>query len=40
MLNSCFPERKDEIVKFWKEAQELSMIFQKIISSLNKNIEN
>jgi len=40
MLNSCAPERKEEIKKLWKEAQELSMIFQKIINSLNKNIEN
>ena len=40
MLNSCVPERKEEIKKLWREAQELSMIFQKIINSLNKNIEN
>jgi four helix bundle protein len=40
MLNSCVPERKEELKKLWQEAQELSMIFQKIISSLNKTIEN
>lgn len=34
MLAKCIPEKKDEIVLFWKEAQELTMIFQKITNSL------
>ncbi|MDD5110683.1 MAG: four helix bundle protein [Patescibacteria group bacterium] len=39
MLAKCFPERKDEIRKLWKETQELTMIFQKITSSLRKDNE-
>ena len=35
MLAKCFPERKEEIRKLWKECQELTMIFQKITSSLD-----
>lgn len=34
MLSKCYPERADEIRGLWKEAQELTMIFQKITSSL------
>jgi len=37
MLAKYSPEKKDEIVKLWKECQELTMIFQKITSSLKKN---
>jgi len=33
MIAVCFPERKEEIRKLWQEAQELTMIFQKIINS-------
>ncbi len=40
MMTTCFPERKEEIEKLWQEAQELTMIFQKIISSLRKKLEN
>jgi len=36
MFSKCFPERKKEIRKLWKECQELTMIFQKITSSLDK----
>ncbi|KKR60769.1 MAG: hypothetical protein UU19_C0003G0001 [Candidatus Curtissbacteria bacterium GW2011_GWD1_40_8] len=36
MLLTCFPERREEITRLWKEAQELTMIFQKITSSLKK----
>lgn len=32
MLAVMFPERKEEIRKYWKEAQELTLIFQKITS--------
>lgn len=34
MLEKYFPEKQEEISKLWKETQELTMIFQKIVSSL------
>jgi four helix bundle protein len=34
MLANYFPERKEEIKKLWQEAQELTLIFQKITTSL------
>jgi four helix bundle protein len=34
MLAVCFPEAKEELKSLWQEAQELTMIFQKITSSL------
>jgi four helix bundle protein len=35
MIAECVPsEKREEIKKLWKEAQELTMIFQKITSSL------
>lgn len=37
MIAKSNPEKADEIRKLWKECQELLMIFQKIITSLNKN---
>lgn len=37
MLASCFPEKKSELGIIWKECQELTLIFQKIVNSLNKN---
>lgn len=36
MAAKCLPERKEEIRKLWKECQELTMIFQKITSSLDR----
>lgn len=33
MVSECLPNRKDEIRKYWQEAQELTMIFQKIVNS-------
>jgi four helix bundle protein len=36
MIAVYFPERKEEIRKLWQEAQELTMIFQKIINSAQK----
>jgi len=36
MLAKCVPKRKEEIKKLWKECQELTLIFQKITSSLKK----
>ena len=41
MIAKCFPERKEGVRKLWQEAQELTMIFQKITTSLrNKKFEN
>ena len=34
MLNQTNPEKKEELRKLWQEAQELTMIFQKITNSL------
>lgn len=34
MLATCASENKEQIRKLWKEAQELTLIFGKIISSL------
>ncbi|TSC93468.1 MAG: S23 ribosomal protein [Candidatus Berkelbacteria bacterium Licking1014_7] len=34
MLAKCEPDKKDKITQLWKEAQELTMIFQKITNSL------
>lgn len=34
MLATCRPENKEELRILWKEAQELTLIFQKITSSL------
>ena len=40
MLVTCFPEKKADIRPLWQEAQELTMIFQKITSSLLDFYEN
>ncbi|MBI3887512.1 four helix bundle protein [Candidatus Microgenomates bacterium] len=37
MLSVCYPDRKEELRIFWQEVQELTMIFQKITSTLNGN---
>ena len=37
MIKKCVPEKKEELEKLWKECQELTLIFQKITSSLDKN---
>jgi len=34
MLARCVPDKKNEIRKLWQEAQELTLIFGKIVSSL------
>lgn len=34
MLAKCAPDKKEEIRKLWKECQELTLIFQKITSTL------
>jgi len=38
MMVKCFPEMKSEAGNLWQEAQELTMIFQKITNSLKRNI--
>ena len=40
MIAKCMPDKRDMVKNFWRECQELTLIFQKIISTLNKNIEN
>jgi len=35
MMAQCNPEKKEELTILWKECQELSLIFGKIVSSLN-----
>jgi four helix bundle protein len=37
MLKSCFPDRVLNINDIWEETQELTLIFQKIISTMNKS---
>ena len=39
MLSVCLPESKAKLRDLWKEAQELTLIFQKIVSSI-KSSEN
>lgn len=36
MTAKCLPERKGEMRRLWKECQELTLIFQKITSSLKE----
>lgn len=39
MLNTYYPEKRENIGLFWKEAQELTLIFQKITSTMrNKQV--
>jgi four helix bundle protein len=38
MIVAAVSEKREESRKLWKEAQELTLIFGKIISSLNKKI--
>lgn len=33
MLAKCIPQKKEELRKLWREAQELTLIFGKIVSS-------
>lgn len=37
MLAKCNPEEKEKIKKLWQECQELTLIFQKITSSLRNS---
>lgn len=36
MMAKCLPEKAEEMRKLWKECQELTLIFGKIVSSLRK----
>jgi four helix bundle protein len=36
MMTKCYPKKQDTIKKLWDETQELTLIFQKITSTLNK----
>lgn len=36
MLSVSVPEKKDDLRKIWEEAQELTLIFGKILSTMNK----
>jgi len=40
MISKANPEQKDQARKLWKEAQELTLIFSKIASSINKKNKN
>jgi len=40
MIANYSPERKEEIRKLWQETQELTMIFQKITTSLKSKKDN
>ncbi len=40
LLAESNPESKDELRKFWKEAHELTLIFNKISTSLRSKLEN
>ena len=37
MITRCVPEKKEEIKKLWQECQELTLIFGKIVSTLNNS---
>ncbi|MBU0648844.1 four helix bundle protein [Patescibacteria group bacterium] len=39
MFSLCEPRQKDKIAEVWKEAQQLTLIFGKIISTLNRKSE-
>ncbi len=36
ILSTCCPEKNEEIKKLWKETQEFTMIFQKIVNTLRE----
>ncbi|HOZ36620.1 MAG TPA: four helix bundle protein [bacterium] len=38
MMVNCFPGQVEELRRLWREAQELTMIFQKITSSLRNTV--
>ena len=40
MLVRCLPKHENKIKMLWQECHELNLIFQKIISTLQKNLKN
>ena len=40
MITKRFPEQKDTTTMLWKECQELTLIFQKIVSTLRAKEQN
>lgn len=36
-LSTCYPDKTEELRKLWKETQELTLIFQKIVNTLKEN---
>lgn len=38
MIKNCLPEKSEEISRLWSETQQLTMIFQKITSSLRRKV--
>jgi hypothetical protein len=40
MIVKCFPEDRKEIADLWREVQELTMIFQKIIKTMEEKVGN
>ncbi len=38
LLANTDPDKKEQLRQFWKEAQELTLIFNKITSTLNKKL--
>ena len=39
LLTKSFPEKKEELRKLWKECHELTLIFQKIVSTIDRKNE-
>src|SRR3989344_5369845 len=39
MMTICIPDSREEVKNLWQEAQELTLIFGKIVGTLNKNSE-
>ena len=37
MMSKCIPDKKEEMRALWKECQELTLIFGKMVSSLNNS---
>lgn len=38
MLAKCYPENKNDLKKLWVESTELTLIFGKIVRTLNKKL--
>jgi len=40
MLSKAYPEIKEETKKLWQEAQELTLIFTKILFTMPRKLKN